>query len=566
MKLSTSLSVVYTLVAVSASAAAEPRSSLDATPAAIKWWQDARFGMFVCWGPVSLTGKEIGWSRGEPPWGRRPGVRGGKGPTPVEVYDNLYKKWKPQSFDARRWVQVAQDAGMKYMIFLIKHHDGFCLFDTELTDFKITAAESAWKVDVMQQIADACHEADLKLWIYYSQPDWHHPDYLGEHHDRYVKYLHGQVRELLTNYGRIDGLWFDNLRSVGPAAAKLWDAEKLFQMARSIQPQLVINNRCGLPGDFDTPEQRIGRFQLDRPWETCQTLGTQWSWKPDDQIKSLKQCIDTLVTCASRGGNLALNANPMPDGRIEPRQEARFRQIGGWLKQYGRSIYATRGGPFRSTSWGGTTHAERTVYLHVLDWPGEDDVVLPPIEAKIVSHSVLTGGEATVTQTEERIEIAVPQQHRQELDTIVVLQLDAPAGELKPGRLASGSLAAGKRATASEVFQDMQEFAPAMAVDDDPDTRWGCNWGTHAAWLQVDLGQRLTFDRALISEPYGRVRRFELQAKQGDQWVSFHRGGTIGERHRVKFAPVTAREVRLNLLQTTDGPSIWEFQLLAPRQ
>jgi len=399
------LLAVIAPAATAAEAPAKPGDLLQATPEALQQWREARFGMFVCWGPVSLTGKEIGWSRGAPVWGRRPGVRGAKGPTPAEVYDNLYKKWKPDKFDARQWVQIAKDAGQKYMIFLVKHHDGFPLYDTKLTDFKITGPESAWKVDVMKEIADACHEADLKLIIYYSQPDWHHADYLTENHDRYVKYLHGQIRELLTDYGRIDGLWFDNLRSVGPEAAKLWDAEKLFKMARTIQPHLVINNRCGLPGDFDTPEQRLGGFQLDRPWETCMTLGTQWSWKPDDKVKSLKQCIDALVTCAIRDGNLALNTNPMPDGRIEPRQAARFREIGRWMKAYGQSIYGTRGGPFRSTGWGGTTHKDKTVYVHVLKWP-EGGVMLPAVEAKIVSHRVLTGGTATVEQKDEIIEIS----------------------------------------------------------------------------------------------------------------------------------------------------------------
>ncbi|NQU24172.1 MAG: alpha-L-fucosidase [Candidatus Nealsonbacteria bacterium] len=558
---SRTIAVVLLLAVVAGSAgAAEPPDLLHATPETMQWWQDARFGMFVCWGPVSLTGKEIGWSRGAPAWGRRPGVRGAKGPTPVDVYDNLYKQWKPDKFDARAWVQLAKQTGQKYMIFLVKHHDGFSLYDTKLTDFKSTGAESAWKVDVMKEIADACHEADLKLILYYSQPDWHHADYLTDNHDRYVAYLHGQIRELLTNYGRIDGLWFDNLRSVGPEAAKLWDAEKLFKMARSIQPHLIINNRCGLPGDFDTPEQRLGGFQLDRPWETCMTLGTQWSWKPDDKVKSLKQAVDTLVTCAVRNGNLALNTNPMPDGQIEPRQAARFREIGRWLGQYGQSIYGTRGGPFRSTAWGGTTHKDKTVYVHILKWP-DGGVFLPDVEAKILTYRVLTGGKATIERTDGRLDISVAPQHRHELDTIVELTLDVPPGQLKPGRLRSGSIATDKKATASNVFQNAAEYRPAMALDDDPATRWGCDWGTHAAWLEVDLGKPLTFTRAQISEPYDRVRKFELQAKDGADWKTFYDGTTIGESLSVKFPAVTARHVRLNLLETTDGPSIWEFQL-----
>lgn len=531
---------------------------LSAKPEVVQAWQDMRFGMFVCWGPVSLTGEEIGWSRGK----ARPDQReGGGGKTPVEVYDSLYKKWKPEKFSAKEWVQIAKDAGQKYMIFLVKHHDGFCLYDTKLTDYRSTGPESAWKHDVMTDIAEACHEADLKLIIYYSQPDWHHPDYRTQNHRRYIEYLHGQVRELLTDYGRIDGFWFD----LG-GRPEDWDTPKLFKMMRTLQPWLIINNRCGLPGDFDTPEQHLGRFQLDRPWETCMTLGTQWSWKPDDKVKSLKECIDVLVTCAGRGGNLALNTNPMPDGRIEPRQAERFRQIGAWLAKYGQSIYATRGGPFRSATWGVTTHQGDTVYVHVLKWPG-DRVTLPPIDKKVLASSAMTGGTANVKQTSDGIEISVPAEHRQELDTIVVLKLDGPASELKAGLLRSESLAFGKKATASNVFQNSPTYSPEKAVDDDPDTRWGCDYGTKSAWLEVDLGKAATIDRAYISEPYGRVRKFQIEVRQEDgTWRSLCQGTTIGEDHWVQFTPATARHVRLNLLETIDGPSIWEFQLLAPKK
>jgi len=535
---------------------------LKAKPEVVEEWQDMRFGMFNCWGPVSLTGKEIGWSRGTPPWGRRPGVRGCKGPTPVDVYDNLYKKWKPDQFDARAWVQVAKDAGMKYMILLVKHHDGFCLYDTKLTDYKITGAESAWKVDVMKEVADACHEADLKLILYYSQPDWHHPDYLTENHERYIEYLHGQVRELLTNYGKIDGLWFDNLRARGDnaEAAKLWDAEELFRMARSIQPHLIINDRCGMDADFYTPEQHVGGFQIERPWETCMTLNSQWAWKPDDKIKSLKQCIDVLVTCAVRNGNLALNTGPMPDGRIEPCQVERFRQIGDWLKEHGESIYSTRGGPWRDSPWGGTTHRGERVFVHVLRWPG-DEITLAPIPAKILGHRVLTGGTATVDQTDDRITITVPDEHRQELDTIIELTLDTQAVELRPGLVSSGSLAVGKKVTASSTWPG-QRYTPRMAFDDDPTTRWGAGEDTKSGWLAVDLGEVKTIGRLWVNEAtWDRIRRFELQIQTDDQWQTIHTGTTIGADFTAKFDPVSAQHVRLNILEATDVPTIWEVQL-----
>jgi len=541
-------------------AVAEPAADLlRAKPEMVEAWQDMRFGMFNCWGPVSLTGLEIGWSRGAPRGGEFR-VRQGQGPTPVEVYDNLYKKWKPDQFDARDWVRVARDAGMKYMIFLVKHHDGFCLFDSKLTEYKSTGTESAWKVDVMKAVADACHEADLKLIIYYSQPDWHHPDYRTKNHHRYIEYLHGQVRELLTNYGRIDGFWYD----LG-GKPEDWNSVELFTMMRTLQPHLIINNRCGLPGDFDTPEQRLGVFQLDRPWETCMTLNSQWAWKPDDQIKSLKQCIDVLVTCAVRNGNLALNTGPMPDGRIEPRQVERFREIGAWLKQYGESIYATRGGPWRDAPWGGTTNRGDRVFVHILRWPG-DEVHLAPVPRKILGHRLLTGGTAQVEQTDQGITISVPAAHRQELDTIIELVLDGPAAGLRPGVVPSGSLAAGKKATASSTWPGPLH-TPQMAFDDDPTTRWGAGQNTTSGWLAVDLGEPKTIGRLWVNEAtWDRVRRFELQVEEDGRWRTIHAGTTIGADYSARFEPVTARHVRLDILEATDVPTIWEVQLFPPEK
>ena len=418
------LSALLIWLAAAGPAVATPGTDLlKAAPEQMQWWQDARFGMFVCWGPVSLTGREIGWSRGK---ARPDQTQGGRGPTPVEIYDNLYRQWKPDRFDAKKWVKVAQDAGAKYMIFLVRHHDGFSLYDTKLSDYRSTSPEAAWRHDVMQDIVDACHAAGLKLIVYYSQPDWYHPDYRTENHARFIRYFHGQIRELLMNYGRIDGLWFDGLGGT----AEDWDAENLFRLARGLQPWLIINNRCGLPGDYDTPEQKLGQFQLDRPWETCMTLGTQWSWKTNDNLKSLKQCIDALVTCAVRGGNLALNTNPMPDGQIEPRQIERFREIGRWLKKYGKTIYATRGGPLPSANWGGMTHRDNLIYVHVLQWPDER-LKLSRIPQKIVARRLLTGGKVTVQQTDTGIEIFVPPADRRELDTIVELKLDGPTAATK---------------------------------------------------------------------------------------------------------------------------------------
>lgn len=423
----------------------------------IEEWRDLRFGMFVCWGPVTLTGKEIGHSREIPPDGKQRGLRCAlrdvPDRTPIADYDSLYKKWKPANFDAGHWVSVAREAGMKYLIFLVKHHDGFCLYDTKLTDYRITAPDSAWQTDVLRAVADACHQNKMKLIVYYSQPDWHHPDYFTPHHERYIEYLHGQVREILTHYGQIDGLWFDGLWGNGPRTVKLWDAPRLFQTARALQPNLIINNRCGLAGDFDTPENRIGFYQVNKPWETCTTLMGQWSWRPDSPFfRSREECVRMLVSVAIGGGNLALGIGPMPDGRVEPRQVERLREIGRWLEQYGESIYSTRGGPFVAPDeksrppqhgketrfelaggrwWGGSTHRDDTLYLHVMRWPDET-LELPDIGLKLIASRVLTGGDATITQSAQgTIRVSLPPEQRDPLDTIIRLQFDGPITKVK---------------------------------------------------------------------------------------------------------------------------------------
>jgi alpha-L-fucosidase len=314
---------------------------------------------------------------------------------------------------------------MKYLVFTSKHHDGFSMFDSKLTDYKIT--NSPFKRDVVKELADACHKAELKLGFYYSPVDWYHPDYRTANHSRYIEFMHGQLRELCTNYGKIDIIWFDGLGGT----AKDWDTENLFRMIRQLQPHVIINNRAGLPGDHDTPEQRIGKFQTDRAWETCMTICRQWAWKPNDQMKSLQQCIHTLVQVVGGDGNFLLNAGPMPDGQIEPRQVVRLKEMGDWLGKYDQSIYTTRGGPFKPGTWGASTQKGNTIYVHILDW-SNDTVMLPPIPKKIVASSVLTGGTATIKQTKEAIEISVPKNYQQELDTIIKLQLDGPASEITP--------------------------------------------------------------------------------------------------------------------------------------
>jgi alpha-L-fucosidase len=428
--------------------AVEARSTAAAAgapPAAerLEWWRDARFGLFVHWGPVSLKGTEIGWSRG----GERRGYRSSGTEIPAEVYDNLYKQFNPTQFNADAWVATAKAAGMKYLVFTSRHHDGFSEFDTQADDYKITAPESPFRRDVVKELAAACHRAGLRFGLYYSQPNWHHPDAFTDRHTNYLAYLKIQVRELLTNYGPVDILWFDGLGK----SANEYDGEALNIIARKLQPRILINNRDGLAEDFDTPEQEIGKFQYDRPWESCITICDQWAWKPNDRMKTLKECLETLIRCAGGDGNLLFNVGPMPDGRIEPRQVQRLEEMGAWLGKHGESIYGTRGGPWKPTKSIASTRKGNIVYVHLLGWNGKP-FTLPNIPKRIIRSTALTGGTARLQQEASTISIRVdpavarPPDHGAELlrppktphanqppiDTIVKLELDGSAMDLDP--------------------------------------------------------------------------------------------------------------------------------------
>ena len=537
----------------------ESEGWLRPDPAALSRWREMRFGMFIHWGPVSLTGREIGWSRGAQ--------------TPSEEYDNLYQKFNPTRFDADQWVAVAKAAGMKYIVLTTKHHDGFCLWDTRQTDFNIMHAP--FGRDVTKELAEACRRGGIAFGTYHSVCDWHHPDFPltspGGRAKReasdiaaYRRYLRAQVTELITKYGPLLTVWFDVPQQFDRA-----EGSENVRLCRTLQPDILVNNRAGGGcGDYATPEQRVGGFDIERPWETCMTICRQWAWKPDDKMKTLPECLQTLIRTAGGDGNLLFNVGPMPTGEIEPRQVERLKEMGAWLSKSGASIYGTRGGPFKPARHLVSTRKDNTIYLHILAWP--DEVLsLPALPARIVRGSVLTGGAARFEQTDAGIEISVPRSDRREIDTVVALQLDRPAMDIAPIAVASvgQSLAEGAKVTASNVYQQSSHYAAAMAVDGDGGTRWATDAGTGPCWLEVDLGRAETFDRALIDEcvDWGvRVKAFELECKVGDEWKAFYTGKRIGKQLEVRFEPVTARFVRLNITEGQGGPTISEFQLFAP--
>ena len=402
----------------------------------IATWRARRFGMFIHWGPVTVKGTKIGWSRGKQ--------------VPVEEYDNLYKRFNPVKFDAAEWVRVAEDTGMKYMVITSKHHDGFCLWPSKFTDYHIGA--TPFGRDVLRELSDACRERGVAFGTYYSVADFRHLDYpswkppdFPENSpggktskpnpdlDRYIEYLRNQVTELIVDYGPLSTLWFDTPRLVFAE-----HGVPTIEMVRKLQPDIMINERAYMPqtnvGDFDTPEQKVGGFDRVRPWETCMTLcGPQWSWKPEDEMKSLKECLQALLFTVGGDGNLLLNVGPMPDGRIEPRQVERLREVGNWVMKYGDGIHGARGGPFKpDQNWGVSTCKGNKIYLFVVKWPEEGPLRLPAIAMNIKRSEALSGGEVTLKQTDSAVLIDISHEYLADIATVIKLTVDGDAFEIEP--------------------------------------------------------------------------------------------------------------------------------------
>lgn len=413
------------------------RAQLKEKP--LQWFMDARFGMFIHWDMSSMAGTEISWSRK----GSKPLDITGDPAGYVEdtVYDNRYKKFNPRNFNAEAWVKLAKDAGMKYLVFTAKHHGGFCMWHTKYTNYSIK--NTPFGRDVIKELATACHKAGLKFGLYYSQRDWHHPDYGIGDNRKYIGYMNGELRELLTNYGKVDIIWWDSY-GYGDLE-RFWHIDETFRLVKKYQPGILMNNRMAVLadynkqpktylGDWDTPEQRLGEFQNNRPWESCMTLvhtpdGGGWSYRPDGKLRSYEECIRSLVSCATGDGNLLLDAGPDATGVIPADQAARLLQMGNWLKKYGESIYNTRGGPYRNGNWGGATYRGNKIYLHITKW-NDDRLQLPPLRSKVIKCTNLTNpqNKPMFEQSRENITIVLPAGKQDKTDTIIILELDGNAG------------------------------------------------------------------------------------------------------------------------------------------
>jgi alpha-L-fucosidase len=406
----------------------------------MQWFRDAKFGLFIHWGLYSILGQ------GE--W-----VMFNKR-MDVDKYADLAKQFDASKFNADTWASVAEQAGMKYMVMVSKHHDGFALWDSKASTNNFTSINSAAQKDFVGEYVTAARKRGLGVGLYYSPLDWRFPgfffpDLYKTNAEEMKAQTYGQVKELMSNYGKIDILWYDggedNWLGLGglehggtgkswhrraenkPYTGEFtWDPLRLNSIVREIQPKIVINPRNGWKGDFDTRENGDGGMQTDRPWERCYTISRGgWGWKPNAKVHSLDSLLTKLVKVVCMDGNLLLNVGPNAAGEIEPEQVKRLKEMGAWLKINGESIYGTRGGPIDyNANWGGSTKKNNFIYLHVTNWPENGNLEIPYSGKKIIkAHFLASGDKVRFSQNSNSIAVTKPKSGADEIDTVIKLQM-----------------------------------------------------------------------------------------------------------------------------------------------
>jgi alpha-L-fucosidase len=401
-------------------------------------FQDDKFGMFIHWGVYSVLGN------GEWIFHDRK--------LKLQEYDKLPRFFDPEKFDAKTWVSLAKSAGMKYITITSRHHDGFAMFDSKTSDWNIVQRTPYGK-DPLKMLADECHRQGLKLFFYYSQLDWHNPDYYprgrsttewdngrpnhGDWNAYLDTYMDGQLTELLTNYGAIGGIWFDGMWDKPEAD---WHLQKTYSLIHKLQPAALIipnHHQTPLPGEDvqtfekDLPGQNSAGFNTkfvsdQLPLESSNTLNGAWGFNiGDSKYKSPEEVEEMLVRAAGNNANLLLNIGPMPNGEIQPEFVERLHAVGEWVSRYGESIYGTRGGPISPGDWGVTTQKKDKIYVHVLHWNGAL-LALPAIPGKVkAAHSLIDGANIAVTQNGDGVVLKLSAAAKGEVDRVVVLDLES---------------------------------------------------------------------------------------------------------------------------------------------
>ena len=568
---------------------------LPSPPEALKRWMGARYGAFLHWGPCSVLGREISWSR--------------QVQTPPQVYDNLYRRFNPVEFDADAWARMLKESGFRYAVFVSKHHDGFAMWKTKTTPHSIM--HTPFRRDILGEFSAACKKHDLALCLYYSIADFYQPDCVGSRHangeylgppgyelpagekpdfDRYVRYMKSQLRELTENYGPVLAWWFDG------GWMPEWTYERgvdLLKFMRSLQPDTLADQRVGcayngrvyMPtwfptddkyvGDFAVLEVDLPRFERRIPWEyTTPANGRSYAWTPGPYGQP-DTWIDNLVKSACGDGNYLLGLEPPQSGRFDPELVDKLRESSLWIQRYGKSVFGTRGGPYMRTNVYGTTCRGDRIYLHVFD-RSLSKLTLPPLPLKIVRSHMLNGGKVKVTQRKDALLVDISPNDMETPSTIVVLEVKGAAEHVAP---------IGEVPVNRNVAVRSSNVDPALdksVSDGNMCTYWKSDGKTPQPWIEFDLGAERSVSRAILFEGWyqgelANIHGFEIEMESGGKWkqvadVTAWGAGKASEHafdnwpmavfhQEIRFSPVTSRRFRLKVTRASAAPLIHEFQL-----
>lgn len=548
--------------------------------ARMQWWNDARFGQFIHFGAYSqlegeyngrvMNGHGAEWIMGDFNISR-------------EDYErDAAKPFNPTEFDAKEIVTLAKNAGQKYIVFTSKHHEGFSMYDTQIKgfrDYKLISYGNYKGEDPVKALAEECKSQGIHFGVYFTIMEWHdasqtytegnhrYPTMVSDEAEKDFKSrMKGQLRELVEDYGVeilfFDGEWVD-----------WWtkeDGDELYRYLRTLNPDIIINNRVGKrgadDGDYGTPEQSIPATGVDYDWESCMTLNNTWGFnKADTNWKSPETVINNLVDCASKGGNYLLNIGPDHLGQVPETSAEILTTVGEWMDTYGDSVYGTESSCFGNLPNGlKATVKEGKIYLHVFDWTAGKIVTIPSIENEILSIKVMgTDTEAAYSVLKSGVNITLPDIEPNGYDTVIEISVDGYP-KVAPDEVENLCLKASD-VKASDIYSNA--YPAAYAIDGKEDTRWATSSGMESATLEIAFDEPVTVNQfymhrfqSTVNPENNKIYKYQIEYWQDGDWKAAYSGENAEEQVTENFEEVTSEKFRLNIIRGIE-PSIYEFQL-----
>jgi len=534
---------------------------LSADDLRMAWWREAKFGLFIHWGVYAVPAGKYGDNTNHGEWIML------NAKIPSAEYKEYASQFNPVKYDPKAWVRVAREAGMRYIVITSKHHDGFALYPSDVTDWDVADATPYGK-DLLGPLVDEAKKAGLKMGFYYSQAqDWNHPggaksrfqegDGWDEaHKGNFDTYLENialpQAKELLSRYP-LDIFWWDTPTWMNE------ERTRPFVEALKVKPDIITNNRLGVEGDTKTPEQFVPVTGHEGDWETCMTMNRHWGYNAyDDDWKSSEELIHKLIEICSKGGNFLLNVGPTAEGEFPQPCIERLQDMGAWLKVNGESIYGTTQGPFSYLSWGYATRKSNLLYLHVTDWP-ETGKLNVPLTSKLISASLLIDPDKqlNISEESERIVIDLPAEAPDKVASVVVLELDGDP-------VAIPIVSQGKSISASS---EQPEHPASNATDGTGHHIWESADSTGGSYLEIDMGSPTLIHAVGLDEPdrWPRYRQnIRMESQIDGAWEEIFSASTRGHGLVKKFDPIMVQRVRIYVERAAGPPGIAEWQLYAP--